>query len=168
MSIFTRRDIQKRLDSFANVIGKGKLTQIVKRLNMEGNELNTQRLLESLAATWEVVIMSALVESGDTEYEKTISNGKTPDFFFSCKGVLLMGDIFMTSDDQQHKKNPATEFSFVIGQLWRDFCFRSGGLSWGCIGDVVPFIPLTDDREWTMILSCHESPDSIWKEPSIM
>jgi hypothetical protein len=130
MSIFARREIQERLNSFAKVVKKRKLNQIVRDLNIEGNKSNSKRFLESLAATWEVVIVSAFSELGNTKYEMQISNGKRPDFFFSDRGVSLIGDIVTVSDDQQHKKNPVDDFSTIIRKLWKDFSLQKGSLSW--------------------------------------
>lgn len=130
MSIFARREIQKRLNSFARIVGKKKLNQIVRDLNIEGNESNNKRFLESLAVAWEVVIVSAFAELGNTKYEIKISNGKKPDFFFCDHGVLLIGDVFTVSDEQQHKKNPVDEFSTIIGKIWKEFGLQKGSLSW--------------------------------------
>lgn len=130
MSVFARREIQKRLDTFSRIVGKKKLSQIVKLLNIQGSKSNNKRILKSLAVTWEVVMLSAFCESGETKYEKKISNGKTPDFFFRDHDLLLMGDVFTVSDDQQHKKNPVDEFSMIIGKIWREFGPQKGSLSW--------------------------------------
>lgn len=130
MSVFTRREIQERLNTFSRIVGKRKLNQIVKLLNIEGNKSNNKRILESLAVTWEVVVVSAFCESGDTKYEMKISNGKTPDFFFCDHGVSLIGDVVTVSDDQQNKKNPVEDFSRIIGEIWREFGPKKGSLSW--------------------------------------
>ena len=130
MSIFARREIQERLNSFTRIVGKNKLSQIVRDLNIEGNKSNKKRLLESLAVAWEVVIVSAFTELGNTKYEMKISNGKRPDFFFCDRGVSLIGDVVTVSDDQQHKKNPVDEFSTIIGKIWKEFGLQKGSLSW--------------------------------------
>ena len=87
MSIFTRREIQKRLNAVARIVGKNKLNRIVRDLNIEGNKSNDKIFLEALAVTWEVVIVSAFTELGDTKYEMKISNGKRPDIFFCDQGI---------------------------------------------------------------------------------
>lgn len=130
MSIFARREITERLNSFARIVGKGKLRLIVRDLNIEGNPSNNKRFLESLALEWEVVILSTFCELGNTKYEFEISNGKKPDFFFCDYGVSLLGDVFTISDDQQHKKNPKDEFSNIIGKIWDEFGPKRGSLSW--------------------------------------
>ncbi len=130
MSIFARREIRERLNSFTRIVGKKKLSQIVRDLNIEGNTSNNKRLLESLAVAWEVVIVSAFCELGNTKYEMKISNGKRPDFFFCDRGVSLIGDVLTVSDDQQHKKNPVDEFSTIIGNIWKDLGPQKGSLSW--------------------------------------
>lgn len=130
MSIFTRREIQRRLNSLAPIIGRKKLTATIGGLNIEGNLTNEKRHLESLAKAWEVVIVSAFADLGNTQYEKRISNGKKPDVFFSEGSVSLIADIVAVSDDQQHKKNPVADFSDIITQLWKDYGPKNGGLSW--------------------------------------
>lgn len=130
MSIFTRREIQKRLDSFTSIVGKKKFRQIVETLNIEGSKLNEKRLLESLAVAWEVVIVSAFAEIGDTKYEREISNGKKPDIFFCDQRGSLVADFVTVSDDQQHKKNPVDDFSTIIKRLWVDSGPPKGGLAW--------------------------------------
>jgi hypothetical protein len=130
MSIFTRREIQGRIDSLVEVVGRKKLRQIVNKLNIKGNESDSQRFVESIAAVWEIVILSAFARSGEIKYEMKISNGRTPDFLFSRQGVSFIGDVFAVSDYEQHKKNPAEEFFAIVVQLWGDFGFKGGGLSY--------------------------------------
>lgn len=134
MSIFTRRELQKRLNSFARVVGKKKLERIVRDLNIEGNKLNSKRYLESLAVAWETVIVSSFVDLGDTKYENTISNGKRPDVFFCDQGATLVADVVTVSDDQQHQKNPVEDFSAIITKMWRDSGLQKGSLSWSIEG----------------------------------
>jgi hypothetical protein len=129
MSVFTRREIQESLNTLSKIVGKKKLNRIVQLLNIAGNESNNKRTLECLATAWEVVILSAFCEIGDTKYEQKISNGKTPDFFFCDHGISLIGDVFMVSDDQQHKKNPAEDFSKIVGKIWREFGPHKGSYS---------------------------------------
>jgi len=130
MSIFTRRELQKRLNSLGGIVGKKKLERIVRDLNVEGNEFNSKRYLESLAVAWEVVIVSAFVELGGTKYEKRMSNGKRPDILFCNGGATLVADVVTVSDEQQHKKNPVEDFVAVIMKMWRASGLQKGGLSW--------------------------------------
>jgi hypothetical protein len=142
MSIFARREIQKRLDAFASIVGKKKLRKVVKTLNIEGSKSNEKRLLESLATAWEVAIVSAFAASGDTKYEKEISNGKQPDIFFCDQGISLIADVVAVSDDQQHKKNPVDDFSAIIRKLWMELGPRKGSLSWRIEAvDLQPSVP---------------------------
>jgi hypothetical protein len=147
MSIFTRRELQKRLNSLARVVGKKKLKRIVRDLNIEGNELNSKRYLESLAVAWETVVVSAFADLGDTKYEKKLSNGRRPDVFFRDQGVRLVADVVTVSDEQQHKKNPVEDFSAIINKMWRDSGLQKGSLSWRVEGvdlkqeRVLPKIP---------------------------
>ena len=142
MSIFTRREIRKRLDSIASIVGKKKLRRIVQTLNIEGSKSNEKRLLESLATAWEVAIVYSFAASGDTKYEKKISNGKQPDIFFCDQGISLIGDVVAISDDQQHKKNPVDDFSDIIRKLWMELGPRKGSLSWSIEAvDLQPSVP---------------------------
>ena len=130
MLIFTRREIQEKLNIFSRIVGKRKLSQVVKLLNVEGNKSNNKRILESLAATWEIVVVSAFCESGNTKHEMRISNGKRPDFFFCDHGVSLIGDVVTVSDDQQNKKNPVEDFSRIVMEIWGEFGPKQGTYSW--------------------------------------
>ncbi len=130
MSIFTRREIQRRLNALAPIVRKRKLEHMVSALNIEGTESNCKRDLESLATAWEIIVVSGFAGLGQTWYERRISNGKTPDIFFSGNGVTLLADVVTVSDDQQHKKNPADDFSNILLKMWRDLGVQKGGLSW--------------------------------------
>jgi hypothetical protein len=130
MSIFTRRKIQESLNTLSKIVGKRKLNQIVKLLNIEGTESNDKRIVESLATAWEVVILSAFCDVGKTKYEQKISNGRTPDFFFCDHEISLVGDVFMVSDDQQHNKNPVEDFSNIVRKIWRESGPQKGSYSW--------------------------------------
>jgi hypothetical protein len=155
MSIFTRRGIQKRLDSFTSIVGKKKLRQIVQALNIEGSKSNEKGLLESLAIAWEVAIVSAFAEIGDTTYEREISNGKRPDIFFYDQGISLIADVVAVSDNQQHKKNPVDDFSTIIKRLWVDLGPSKGGLAWRVEGvDLSPSaVPQATSFCWPLHLS---------------
>lgn len=128
--VFTRREIQERLNVISRIVGKKKLRHIVKLLNIEGSESNNKRILESLAWTWEVSVVSSFCKLGNTKYEMKISNGKNPDVFFDDYGVSLLCDVFTVSDDQQHRKNPVEEFSRILSEIWRECGPGNGTLSW--------------------------------------
>lgn len=130
MSIFARREIQTILDSYESIVGKKKLRQIITALNIEGSETNEKRVLESVSRTWEIAIISAFAMCGNIKHESKISNGKCPDIFYRDQDISLLADVFAVSDDQQHKKNPADEFSSIIQKLWRDLGPRKGTLAW--------------------------------------
>lgn len=128
--VFTRRAIQERLNTISKIVGKRKLRQIVKILNVEGNESNNKRILESLAWTWEVAVVASFCKLGNTKYEMPISNGKRPDIFFDDHEISLLCDVFTVSDDQQHRKNPVEEFSRILTEIWKKFGPEKGTLSW--------------------------------------
>jgi len=85
MSIFTRREIKKRIDSIASIVGKKRLRRVVQTLNIEGSISNEKRLIESLATAWEVAIVSAFAASGDTKYEKKYQMEKSLTSFFAIR-----------------------------------------------------------------------------------
>jgi hypothetical protein len=76
--IFTRREIQERLNIISSIVAKRKLRQILNLLNIEGNQSNSKRILESLAWTWEISVVASFCKLGNTKYEMKISNGKKP------------------------------------------------------------------------------------------
>ncbi|OAI02940.1 hypothetical protein A1353_14875 [Methylomonas methanica] len=128
--IFTRREIQERLNIISSIVAKRKLRQILNLLNIEGNQSNSKRILESLAWTWEISVVASFCKLGNTKYEMKISNGKNPDVFFDDHGVSLLCDVFTVSDDQQHRKNPVEEFSRLLSEIWKECGPEKGSLSW--------------------------------------
>jgi len=130
LPIFSRREIQKCIDSVSPIIGRRKLKPIITALNIAGKDSNEKRHIECLSNIWEVVVLSLFPQSGVLKYEIPISNGKTPDINYHDDQISLIGDIFAVSDDQQRKKNPADEFSNIILKMKKKFGPKNGGLFW--------------------------------------
>ncbi|MBN2131132.1 MAG: hypothetical protein JW741_16650 [Sedimentisphaerales bacterium] len=130
MGVFTRRQLQERLNSFGTIVSKKKLARMIRDLNIEGSSLNSKRYLESVGLAWEIAILSSFIRLGNTQYERKISNGRRPDIFFADTKAPLLADIVTVSDDQQHKKNPAKPFADIIIKLWNDSGLQRGSLSW--------------------------------------
>ncbi|WP_321419666.1 hypothetical protein [uncultured Desulfobacter sp.] len=128
MPIFSRREIQKCIDSVSPIIGRRKLKHIITSLNIAGKDSNEKRHIECLSNIWEVVVLSLFSHSGVLKYEVPISNGKKPDINYHNDQISLIGDIFAVSDDQQRKKNPADEFLNIILKMKRKFGPKNGGL----------------------------------------
>ncbi len=153
MAIFTRREIQKRLCSFKRIAGKRKARQIVNLLNMDSKKPNEKRHLESLAAEWEIVVVSAFAELGTTKHEKLISNGKRPDISFTDHDISLMCDVFAVSDAQQDQKNPIDEFGEIVRRNWNKYGPQRGGLGWRveAVDLKPPKSPSTQPPSWNPI-----------------
>lgn len=117
MPIFSRRAIQRSLNEVVSIVPKGQLRSIVNALNLEGSSTNTQRFVETLAKTWEVVLLSTLYRFGGVRYERTISNGSAPDVLFANKDCEFLADVFAVSDDKQREKNPIDLFSDILCAL---------------------------------------------------
>lgn len=139
MSVFARREIQKRLHDISTIVGMKKLRSLIDALNVAGSESNENRFVESLSNAWEVVIVAAFAECGKVQYERKISNKKRPDIIFRDEEIELIADVFAVSDDAQHKKNPVNEFSTILRKLWMELGPRIGGLEWDVKGiDILP------------------------------
>jgi len=149
MSIFKRRDLQEALASFERCVGNERLRQTLKTLNLQGSPKNEKRVIEALAHTWEVMLISSLSKVGSLVYERVISNGKRPDFMLESKELSMIGDIASISDDQQHIKNPTEDFSSILRQLFQDYGPSTGSLSWTINSiDLVPCRPFSGPLQW--------------------
>ncbi len=130
MAIFKRRSIQKGIDYLPEVISSKKLNGLIKSLNLDVPETNTERFVEALSAEWEIMIISALARIGNVEYERRASNGKDPDITFENAESSFIGDIFAVSDDAQNRKNPIDLFSETIRKLWIETGLKKGSLDY--------------------------------------
>lgn len=132
MPIFSRRQIQKRINDLSSVAGVRHTRSLVRKLNIEGSDANNKAHLEALSATWEVALISSFIGLGKVEYEKEISNGRAPDFSFSLDSLKgFLGEIVTISDDEQHSKNPVSEFKNTLSELRKKFgIIGKGGLDW--------------------------------------
>jgi hypothetical protein len=149
MSIFKRRDLQEALESFERCVGNERLRQTLKTLNLQGSPKNEKRVIEALAHTWEVMLISSLSKVGSLVYERVISNGKQPDFTLESKELSMISDIASISDDQQHIKNPVEDFSSILRQLFQDYGPSTGSLSWTINSiDLVPCRPFSGPLQW--------------------
>ena len=130
MAIFSRRQIQTKIDSLSEIIPRKKLQRLVKHLNLEYSQKKSEQYVEALSAEWEIVLVDAFAKAGSIQYERRASNGKEPDIYFRSDKIMFLGDIFAVSDESQKSKNPINLFHETIYNLWIETGLESGGLKW--------------------------------------
>ena len=132
MPIFSRRLIQERIDALSPVAGVKNTRSLIRKLNFDQSDTNNKAHLEALSATWEVALISSFLGLGEVGYEKKISNGKAPDLSFSLASLDgFLGEIVTISDDQQHSKNPISEFQRTLFKLQKEFdLIGKGAINW--------------------------------------
>lgn len=115
MLIFSRRSLQRCLDSLDGVIEPKALASLAERLNrLEKNRLS---------AVWETVWLAALGSVLSFDHESPLPDGSKPDFSFKIKvddkEVRVVGDITAASDKGLHENNPIGQFSAELSRLAR-------------------------------------------------
>jgi hypothetical protein len=109
MAIFIRRDIQAAVNSLSVSLSRQQIESLVDRLNGP--------ILESLAAEWEVIVLSALCKSGRITHEKDHGGKTKPDVLFQDDenvNLEFLTDIRAVSDKYLHQENPYDEFCNAI------------------------------------------------------
>lgn len=101
--IFSRRDIQSRINRLSSVMTGGQLVDMVAKLNTPGKS--------RLPAMWEVVVLDALAQEGRLRHEIPLPSGRRPDFELSClsrekEPLLVVGDVLTISDTGLDEQNP--------------------------------------------------------------
>lgn len=127
MAVFTRRDIQAAVDHVASSLTEEQTEGLVKRLN--------GTVAESLAAEWEVVVLSGLAKCGRIIYERSFGGKCCPDIFFQGQkpgSLEFAADVRAVSDADAHSKNPYNDFCDAI----RRFLQKQGHISAGLHIDV--------------------------------
>lgn len=114
--IFTRRDIQQRLDELRSKIGVGPVDQLIRRLNRPGRD--------RLATMWEVVLTYALSRVGDVRFEVALPSGRRPDILFN--GIFTL-DVTTVSDEGLDRENPYDELSDQLERLKTKLGLPVGG-----------------------------------------
>lgn len=104
--VFSRRDLQQRLDALEANLPSNELKHLAAHLDRRG--------ARRLPAMWETVWLHALGQLGPFDYEHPLPDGSKPDFrfelpFFGGK-LEVVGDITCVSDRGVHEKNPVDLF----------------------------------------------------------
>src|SRR4051812_23420921 len=109
MAIFTRRDIQAAIRRVTGSLSRQQLQNLIDRLNGAPGT--------SLAAEWEIIVLSGFCECGRLAHEYDHGGKTRPDVFFQFaqSGTLeFVADIRAISDKDPHEKNPYDEFAGAI------------------------------------------------------
>lgn len=123
MAIFTRRDIQGAINHIADRLTQTQVEKLVKRLN--------GTTMDSLAAEWEVAVLSAFAKCGCVTYEKSFGGKCCPDMFFQHGGpgaLEFVADIRAVSDVDAHRRNPYDGFCEAIRRFLQKRGHNSAGL----------------------------------------
>lgn len=102
--IFSRREIQERLNQLRKHLHPDEIDSFAKRLNKVGRS--------RISAMWEVMIISSLLRLGRVEVESQLCSGRRPDIFFDDgNGTSFYADITCVSDEGVDRENPVNFFS---------------------------------------------------------
>lgn len=122
MFVFTRRSMQQMLDSTAQWVPEGPLTELLGRLNAT----KTNRLPQM----WELAWLYALGSLVRVEHERPLPNGK-PDLWFTISEgdrlTPVVADITCLSDISLHAANPFEKLSNAVHEQARKAGMQGGG-----------------------------------------
>lgn len=106
MALFSRREIQKRLDEVAALLTREQLTTLTDRLNR-----TDQRAIE---AEWELMCLSSLARTGTVRHEHQFPGAtRFPDVHFKNAAIEFIADITAVSDAGYEDENP-------VDILWKE------------------------------------------------
>lgn len=103
--VFSRRCIQRMLDSLTEAATAEQLRHWANRLNRPGDD--------RLACVWEIAIVYALCQEGNVKHEHPLPNRSTPDVLFTFQGEhkpSLVMEVTVVSDRGFHDRNPVEYF----------------------------------------------------------
>jgi hypothetical protein len=107
--IFSRRALQKRLESLEAILTADVHKHLIARLENPGRD--------RLAAVWEAVMLLALHSVSPLRHESPLADGSRPDFALTYvhggAAFEIVGDITSVSDKGLHDNNP-------VGHFWRE------------------------------------------------
>lgn len=108
MAIFSRRSIQRFLDSNRQIIGEELTSSHVNKLNREdGASLHTE---------WEVALIYCLSKQGEVKHETNLGGTSNLDILFKSSSIEFAGDISTVSDKNQHANNNYNAFLTAISE----------------------------------------------------
>lgn len=101
--IFSRRDIQIRINRLYDSVTPEQLSSMATKLNTPGKN--------RLPAMWEVIVLDALAQEGRLRHEIPLASGRKPDFELSYLSpkwhpLLVVGDVLTVSDTGLSEQNP--------------------------------------------------------------
>lgn len=118
--IFSRREIQGKLDLLRKHFDAEEIINLTKRLNTTGRK--------RISAMWELVIIASLSTLGEVKIEPPLPNGRKPDIFFKNKdGVSFFADVTCVSDEGLDKNNPVNLFNECLMETLLRLGFPPGG-----------------------------------------
>jgi hypothetical protein len=123
LPIFTRRDVQRELDSLVGALSSKQLRDLTHKLNGKNSSV--------LATEWEVVILSSLAKCGRIEYEKDLGGKTRPDILFTLgedRGFKFLADITTVSDEDARAHNSYEELWELIRKFLKKREHTSAGL----------------------------------------
>ncbi len=98
MALFSRREIQSRIDEIARILTREQLHALVVRLNSTGQA--------AIDGMWELMWISALARHGTLIHEPKFSGTTRPDVHFKNSAVEFVADIAAVSDVGYEEANP--------------------------------------------------------------
>jgi hypothetical protein len=105
MAVFLNRHVQAMLNDCSGWMPRDQIERLVSRIN--------KRDIDSLSATWELVIAHSLSRHGDLQYEPNLQGGAVADLLFRQTGTELqfLSEVTSLSDEGLDAQNPSWEFA---------------------------------------------------------
>lgn len=121
--VFSRREMQARINALAKPLGHTQLSSIINRLNASD--------ATRLHVMWELVILHGLSQAGSLKHEQALPNGRRPDIHWTINNqdggkLTIIGDIATISDDGLEIQNPLKFIKEEIFRLASKFGLRPG------------------------------------------
>ena len=105
MALFLNRTIQGLLEDCSDWMPCEQLDRLTSRLN--------KRNVDSLSATWELVIAHSLSRHGEVQYEPRLGASTVADILFKQAEtkVEFLSDVTLVSDEGLDEQNPSWDFA---------------------------------------------------------
>jgi hypothetical protein len=121
MALFSRREIQARIDEAARFLTPVQLAPIIGRLNKPNRT--------AIEAEWELMWLTSLARVGAVQHEpKLPSATRYPDIYFQADSLAFVADIAAVSNAGYEKENPIKELRAELNKLYRKHS-PTGGFS---------------------------------------
>ncbi|MSU49153.1 MAG: hypothetical protein EXS37_08740 [Opitutus sp.] len=110
MAIFSRREIQRRIDRAVPLLVKPQLETIVDRLNRLGRA--------AVEAEWELIWITSLAQAGRVLHEPRLAKAtRYPDLHFKNETVEFVADVTAVSDSGYDEENPVDDLHDALDEL---------------------------------------------------